>query len=113
MRVDVSSNPPVLVAYIQPITAAEARAAYGAVIQSMLDEKARSRGYDSIASAISYRGDGNMQFAAEAEALFAWRSAVWTYSAAELDRVLEGLRIQPAIEAFLEEVEAACPFAWP
>jgi len=47
-------------------------------IQAELDKGAQAHNYDSIASAITYRGDPNPKFAAEAEAFFLWRSAVWT-----------------------------------
>ncbi|WP_373365131.1 hypothetical protein [Sinorhizobium medicae] len=56
-----------------------------------LDAKARERQYDVIQTAIAYRGDPNPQFSAKGEALFAWRS-VWTYSTAELVKVLAGER---------------------
>ncbi|WP_322883931.1 hypothetical protein U8C35_10325 [Sinorhizobium medicae] len=94
--------------------AAEARAAlqaqYSAAIQAHLDAKARERQYDGIQTAITYRRDPNPQFAAEGEALFAWRSAVWTYSTAELVKVLAGERAQPSAEEFMAELPA---FQWP
>jgi hypothetical protein len=83
---------------------------YVAAIQAAMDAKARERRYDSIASAISYRGDPNPQFSAEADALFAWRSAVWTMAYAELARVTNGLRAPPTLEALVEEIP---PFVWP
>lgn len=90
--------------------AAKAVFEYSDAIQAHLEAKARERHYDSIQSAVSYRGDPNAQFAAEAEALFAWRSAVWTYAAAELDKVTAGQRDQPGIEEFVGELPA---FVWP
>ncbi len=97
--------------------AAEATAALQAVfpaaIQRHLDAKAHERHYDNIHTAIGYRNDPNLGFAAEAEALFVWRSAVWTYSTAELAKVLAGERERPSLEEFLIELDAACPFVWP
>ena len=94
--------------------AEEARAAlqsqYSAAIQAHLDAKARERQYDGIQTAITYRGDPNQQFSAEGDALFAWRSAVWTYSTAELVKVLAGERPQPSVEEFIAELPA---FQWP
>ncbi|MDX0630288.1 hypothetical protein GOC91_29390 [Sinorhizobium medicae] len=94
--------------------AAEARAAlqaqYSAAIQAHLDAKARERQYDGIQTAITYRGDPNPQFAAEGDALFTWRSAVWTYSTAELVKVLAGERSQPSVDEFIAELP---PFVWP
>lgn len=89
---------------------AAAMAEYSGAIQAHLEAKARERHYDSIQSAISYRDDANAQFAAEAAALFAWRSAVWTYSTAELEKVTTGERTQPGIEEFIGELPA---FIWP
>ncbi|WP_085025603.1 hypothetical protein [Ensifer aridi] len=94
--------------------AAEARAAlqaqYSAAIQAHLDAKARERQYDGIQTAITYRDDPNPQFAAEGDALFNWRSAVWTYSTAELAKVNAGERSQPSVEEFIAELP---PFTWP
>lgn len=86
---------------------------YSNAIQAMMDAKARERQYDGIQSAITYRGDGNARFAAEAEALFAWRSAVWTYATAQLAAVMAGSRTQPTVADFVDEVQTKCPFSWP
>ncbi len=83
---------------------------YSRAIQAHLDAKARERQYDGIQTAITYRDDPNPQFAAEGAALFAWRSAVWTYSTAELAKVTAGERSQPTIEEFVAELPA---FEWP
>lgn len=89
---------------------AAALAAYSGAIQAHLEAKAHERHYDSIQSAVSYRDDPNPQFAAEADALFAWRSSVWTYATAELDRVTADERGQPTVEDFIAELPA---FVWP
>lgn len=94
--------------------AAEQRAAleamFSSAIQTHLDTTASQRRYDSIHTAISYRDDPNPVFASEAAALFAWRSAVWTYSTAELDKVMAGERDIPTVDAFLAELPA---IVWP
>ncbi|MDW9712457.1 hypothetical protein GOB44_21655 [Sinorhizobium meliloti] len=93
--------------------AEEARAAlqaqFSAAIQAHLDTEARARRYDGIQAAITYRGDPNPQFAAEAEAFFAWRSAVWSHAAAELAKVNAGERPQPSIEEFIAELPPIIP----
>jgi hypothetical protein len=89
-----------------PITQAD----YSVAIQLHLDAKARERQYDGIQTAITYRDDPNQQFAAEGEALFAWRSAVWTYSTAELQKVMAGERTQPGVAEFIAELPT---FIWP
>ncbi|QWY83583.1 hypothetical protein [Rhizobium phage RHph_X2_26] len=83
---------------------------YSAAIQGRLDAKAQERHYDGIQSAISYRDDPNPAFAAEAAALFQWRSAVWTHATAEFEKVVSGAREQPTIEAFIAELPE---LVWP
>ncbi|MCV9967757.1 hypothetical protein OIU34_38725 [Pararhizobium sp. BT-229] len=83
---------------------------YSNAIQAHMEAKAAERHYDSVQSAVSYRGDPNPQFAAEAEALFVWRSAGWTYATTELDKVTAGQRDQPGVEELVGELPA---FVWP
>lgn len=83
---------------------------FSSTIQSHLDATASQRRYDSIHTAISYRDDPNPKFAAEAAALFAWRSAVWTYATDELDKVVTGERAIPTVEEFLAELPE---LVWP
>lgn len=59
-------------------------------LQRVMDEKARSLGYDDLKTAITYKGDPNLKFAAEAEAFFVWRSAVWTQAYDYLAQVEQG-----------------------
>lgn len=82
--------------------------AYSAAIQNHLDATAQERLYDSIQSAVSYRDDPNPVFAAEATALFTWRSAVWTAATAMLDGMGEGE--PPSIESVIAALPA---FEWP
>ncbi|MCM2292756.1 hypothetical protein NAC44_10520, partial [Allorhizobium sp. BGMRC 0089] len=90
-------------------TADTTRQRYVAAIMAALNAKARERNYDSIATAVTYLNDANATFAAEAKALFDWRSAVWTYATEELAKVEAGGTI-PTLDAFI----AAMPvFAWP
>lgn len=82
---------------------------YSRAVQKLLDGKAKERQYDSIQSAISYMGDPNPLFAAEAAALRDWRSAVWTYATGELQAALDGSPV-PTLETFLAGIPA---FVWP
>jgi len=82
-------------------------------IQAMLDAMARERGYDSIASAVSYVTSTVPTWAAEALALRDWRDVVWSYALAEMAAVQAGTREVPTVEAFLAAIGATCPFAWP
>jgi len=91
--------------YVSP---AAMQAMYSSAIQQHLDAKARERGYDGIQTAVSYRDDPNPAYAAEALALFNWRSAVWTASTAMLADV------NPASPPTVEAVLAVLPaFEWP
>lgn len=77
---------------------------YQAAIQSLIDSTARERNYDSGNSCVSYVGDPNAVYDAEAVAFRNWRSAVWTYAYGELAKVQAGERTQPTIETFLAEL---------
>ncbi len=77
-------------------------------LQRAMDARAREFGYDDLATAITYRGDPNPKFAAEAEAFFAWRSAVWTQAYALLAQVEQGVASLPTTEealAMMPELE--------
>ena len=90
------------------VSLADLQAMYSNAIQQHLDNMARERGYDGIHTAISYRDDPNPAYAAEALALFNWRSAVWTGANAMLAAV------NPASPPTIEAVLAGLPaFAWP
>ena len=71
-------------------------------LQAEMDEKARTLGYDDIKTAITYRGDPNPKFASESEALFLWRSAVWTQAYALLDQVQQGLAQFPTVQEAID-----------
>lgn len=83
---------------------------FGMAIRNYLDARASERGYDSIQSAATYRQDPNPAYAAEGQAAFEWRSAVWTYATAELEKVKNGQRPAPTVEAFLAELPK---LTWP
>lgn len=95
-----------VVPYAAPVTQAD----FAAAIQAHLDATARERQYDGIQAAISYVGDPNPIYAAQATALRDWRSAVWTYALAQLALVATGARPQPTVAELLAELP---PFAWP
>lgn len=95
---------------VQAEELAKLEAQFSTAIQSYLDVTAQERRYDGIQTAITYRNDPNPQFAAEGEALFEWRSVVWTHSTVELDKVKAGQRDIPTVEDFIAELPA---FEWP
>lgn len=51
--------------------------AYRVAVQGLLDTKAKERGYDNIFTAITYIGDDDPTYSAEAAAFKSWRSACW------------------------------------
>jgi len=59
-------------------------------LQDLMDSRAKALGYDDLKTAITYRGDPNPKFAAEAEGFFVYRSGVWTTAYAYLARVQAG-----------------------
>lgn len=67
-------------------------------LQGLMDAKARTYGYDDLKTAITYRGDPNPRFAAEAEGFFVWRSGVWTTAYAHLARVKAGEATFPTLD---------------
>lgn len=76
-------------------------------IQSHLDAAARARGYDSIATAVSYAEEPAVaRFQEDGRAFRAWRSLVWQHAYSELERVKSGERPVPTVEDFLAELPA-------
>lgn len=85
--------------YVPPPPSVESQvAALTTAVQAAMDAQARALGYDDIKTAITYRGDPNPKFAAEAEAFFAWRSSVWTQAYAHLALVQAGQAPMPTVE---------------
>lgn len=66
-------------------------------IQRFMDNVARGRGYDNIASACSYANENepNEKFRNEGFACLRWRSAVWSYCYEQLALYEQGKRDIP------------------
>jgi hypothetical protein len=79
---------------------------YKNAIQSHLDAKAREMGYDSIFTAVGYRGDPNLEWSDEANRLFLWRSRVWGRGVEIQTAVATGLRAAPTVAQLLAELPA-------
>lgn len=76
-------------------------------IQGRLDAEARARGYDSIATAVSYAEEPAVaKFQEDGKTLRAWRSLVWAYAYQELGKVKAGERSIPTLDDFLAELPA-------
>ncbi len=83
-----------------PTLAALMRTAEG-YLQRELDAAAAAWGYDSLISAASYVASTHPQFAAEAQALVAWRDAVWVWAQQLRANVESGATQCPATESDL------------
>jgi hypothetical protein len=79
-------------------------------IQSMLDDKAKERGYDSILSLCTYATSPTAKFAAEGQAGVSWRDEVWAKGYTILADVEAGTRSIPTVDELLSELPS---FVWP
>jgi hypothetical protein len=81
-------------------------------IQQHVDETAQARRYDSAVSLASYDtpNQPNEAWRAEAAAFVAWRTAIWEYANAEMDKVKDGDRPVPGLDQFMDELPA---MVWP
>lgn len=92
----------------QAAVLSEAKTAYETAAQAKLDALAQSWGYDNIISAASYAASAVPRFKAEADALIAWRDALWTAAYAIEAAVVAGTQQLPATaEAFLALLPSA------
>jgi hypothetical protein len=78
-------------------------------IQSMLDETAKERGYDSILSLCTYATSPTAKFSDEGQAGVSWRDEVWAKGYAILADVESGSRAIPTVDELLAELP---DFAW-
>lgn len=78
-------------------------------VQALLDSTAQVYGYDSMLAAASYAGDPLPAFAAEGDALKAWRSAVWSSANPVIGEVLNGRVVVPLKSVFLGNLPKYTP----
>ncbi|MDK4729352.1 hypothetical protein [Rhizobium phaseoli] len=83
---------------------------YAAAIQSHVDAVAKSREFNDGVTAATYLTSTIPRWKADAEVFVVWRDTVWAYSYGELDKVRNGARQQPAIDAFINELPV---IEWP
>jgi len=79
-------------------------------IQSMLDDKAKERNYDSILSLCTYATSTAAKFSAEGQAGVSWRDEVWAKGYSILADVEAGTRSIPTESELLSELP---DFVWP
>lgn len=73
-------------------------------VQGHLDETARLKKYDNIASACSYANSTDAIFRAEGEACVAWRDACWRHCYDTLNDVMAGVRNIPSAAELIGEL---------
>jgi len=75
---------------------------FNSEVQVNLDNIAKSWGYDSLLSAVSYATSSNPQYKADADSLIAWRDSIW----AEAYTIEQGT-LPDTAEAFVAMLPAA------
>ena len=70
---------------------------YEDAVQNFLDTTVQTRGYDNVYTCLSYKGDPDPIFSAEADAVLAWRSRVWRTAQGILNQWQQGQIEQPTI----------------
>ncbi len=87
---------------------------FRAAIQSHVDQTARSRDYHDAVTLASYDTESQPRadWRADASAFVVWRTEVWTFVYAELDKAtaVPPQRAVPTIEEFIAELPA---IVWP
>jgi hypothetical protein len=88
------------------ISVAQVMAQLAAAVQTILDTKAQTYGYDSMMTAVTYADEPAVpKFQAEGQAFRAWRSLVWQTAHDNLADIQAGLKPFPA----LDEIAALVP----
>lgn len=86
-------------------------------IESAIDahilSTANLKGYNSTESCLSYVGDSNVQWNAEAVAFKTWRTQCWEYVIQEQAKIELGTRTVPTPEEAIAEIELLYPMVWP
>ena len=89
----------------EPPTAQDIINQYDTAIENWLDSTVQQRNYKNVESCISYEGDNNPKYAREAEAVKAWRSAVYTQAEVLIAQYIGGdISAVPPIEEIIAEL---------
>lgn len=82
-------------------------------IDMHIEDTAQAKGYNSTESCLSYIGDANVQWNAEAVAFKSWRSQCWEYVISERVKIDALQRTIPTPEEAVAEIELLFPMVWP
>lgn len=78
-------------------------------VQAWLDSTAQQNNYDNALSCVSYLNSANVQFAADAKAMQAWRDAVWVQCYADM----ASMTTPPASSAaFIASLPQPAAYGW-
>ena len=89
----------------EPPTAQDIINQYDTATENWLDSTVQQRNYKNVESCISYVGDANPKYAREAEAVKAWRSAVYTQAEVLIAQYIGGdISAVPPIEQIIAEL---------
>ena len=83
---------------------------YEDAVQKYLDETVQQKGYDNVYTCLSYKGDPDPIFSAEADAVLAWRSQVWRTAQGILNRWESRQIQQPTISQVIAQLPT---LTWP
>ena len=77
---------------------------YEDAVQNFLDTSVQKRGYDNVYTCLSYKGDPDPIFSAEADEVLAWRSQVWRTAQGILNQWQQGQIEQPTISEVIAQL---------
>lgn len=83
---------------------------YEEAVQDYLDKTVQQKGYDNVYTCLSYKGDPDPIFSAEADAVLTWRSQVWRCAQSILNQWQQGQIEQPTISEVISQLPI---LTWP
>ncbi len=83
---------------------------YEDAVQKYLDDTVKIKGYDNVYTCLSYKGDPDPIFSAEADAVLNWRSQVWRAAQGILNQWQQGQIEQPTISEVISQLPT---LEWP
>jgi hypothetical protein len=103
---EMSEDDQEVLAFLNPVTITD----YENAIQNLVDTTAREKQFRDGVTLASYTASIKPKWAEEAQAFVAWRDVVWMYAYEEFEKVTNGTRPQPTVNAILDELPK---IVWP